>query len=422
MAASKNRENIGGLIMKKRSYLTAIALILSVTLALIPIQINADDHTLKLIVIDSNLGGKGKEIRNQLSNARGESVREDFLFDITSEMTDEQKKSSDAFAFNPKAMTAREKNEIQDLLNSDKIVYLYDEITLPQVNEVFGEEVFQILDNETIKNELIEKGYKGAELEKLVLKEQQINEKKYDVIGGYKRNGKVIPFLGTIQTDDSEIGMVHYIDSILDNVNHVHLEKKSILTTSKAVATNVHDSPNHNATAYSGTTKVANINMDYFLEQDLEETVDKYDHFALKDHMELTTYNGADPTGMLLRHDLPYAGCTDCDNMEEWSPKDTTNESSISVSLPWGIGWNFTTNDDIDIDASGSQTTDYAKWFVTEARTWSSYLHNPERATPGNAWISTGTYAGVDITNIGYFDYDNQITGVALEFSYRYNY
>jgi hypothetical protein len=161
-----------------------------------------------------------------------------------------------------------------------------------------------------------------------------------------------------------------------------------------------------------------------YLEQDLDETVEIYDHFAIKNHVELETFNGADPWLISIDNNFPFAGCTsgNCDNIQDWQPQDTTNESSFTLSFPWGLGWSFNTNDDVDVDVSGSQASDYAHWSFTEARTWSSYLHNPERVTPGSAWISTGSYAAVDVSTIGYFDYELQTRSIQFDYDYRYDY
>jgi hypothetical protein len=394
-------------------------------LILTPAGINANNSELKLTVVNVENDGLGEEVRSQLSKARGIEVRKDFVFEITSQLTDEQKESSDSFAFSAKDLSTKDIEQIRSLIDSQKTVYLYGKITRSQANEIFSERVFHVLDEQELTSELKEKGIKETEIPKLVAEELKKNKRTFDVIGGYKVDDKIVPYTATIQ-DDTELTLAHYIDAMLDNINDEYLASNTFFGTLVAHATQVDSSPDHNSTAYVGGVKTANINMDYYLEQDLDETDVDYDHFALKDHMEFTTYNGADPWLMRVYHDITYANtCSSgdpCDNLKDWDPDDITNESSFTVALPWSIGWTFSTNDDIDIDVTGNQTKDYVYWDIDEARTWSSYLHNPERVTPGNAWISTGTLAYISIENRAWYDYNGQTRDLQFNFDYKYDY
>lgn len=60
---------------------------------------DADQTAYKVTVINSELIGKGKEVRQDLSSGRGEEVRSDFKFNISDNLSLEQVENSSAIAF-----------------------------------------------------------------------------------------------------------------------------------------------------------------------------------------------------------------------------------------------------------------------------------------------------------------------------------
>ncbi|HEU4964550.1 MAG TPA: hypothetical protein VFV52_11960 [Bacilli bacterium] len=147
----------------------------------------------------------------------------------------------------------------------------------------------------------------------------------------------------------------------------------------------------------SGTT-VGKINTDYYLSREKDESDSTYDYFVVEDHTEITGYNGADPYYLKTDHDIPY----DSDHIKDWSPSDTSGDS-ISVSVPWGISYSFDPNGSIAVNDIGNQDLDYGRWEVTP-RWYASVLPDPTRFKPATAWLSSGTYAVMDIRNDAYFD------------------
>jgi hypothetical protein len=406
----------------------ATGVILLVSLTLTPLGINAETQkTFKLTVIDPENVGMSTEVREKMEDARGQAIRSDFNFDIVNEVATEKYLPSNAFAFNSKKLSSTTKDKIKKMLEYGYPIYLYHKLNRKEANEIFGQELFVLPDKERLHQELSSKGYSGEKLEQLVEEELEKINQTFDVIGAYKNSeGKIVPVLATINTDDGNLDLAKYLHVILSHINDKFLADSSLVITNGdfGEGTSVDNSLNHWSESYIGGDLVASINMDYYLGRDLDEQVEDYDHFALQDHMEFETFNGAEPVLMFIEHDLPFAGCSyePCDNIIDWDPKSTTSSDTFSISLPWGISWSFNTNDDVDVSTIGSQTNDYVRWEFTEARTWSNYLHNPERVTPGNAWVSTGTYAGIDIENRAYFEYDSQTYSIQNYYDYRYDY
>lgn len=113
--------------------------------SLAPLEIKAVPKSFKLSVFDTENVGKVKEIRKNIEKSRGQSVREEFTFNINDKIGDFSS-SSDAYALNIKDLSTSEKNEVKELVETNKPVYLFGGLRKEEANELFGEEIFKVLE------------------------------------------------------------------------------------------------------------------------------------------------------------------------------------------------------------------------------------------------------------------------------------
>lgn len=361
---------------------------------------------------------KGVLLKGNLEKARGEKVRNDFSIKVGKEKNENV--TSVAVAYPVGDLKGNKYKETKEKIKKHKknkqAVYLYGGINAEEINNIFDEEIVPVLNQEELRSELVEKGLKEEEIVTALQEHEQVNNEKFDVVGVYEVNGQVVPYLATIDSD-VPLTSVHYVDSIYEHAEESVVPLNSLLSQNKAEAVAVRSVTNRNSSAYSGTTKIANINVDMYLDKK-GDADSKYDYFTLKNHTEVDAYNGAKPFTIGIRHTIPYTA----DEIEDWRPKSTTNQDNFNVSLPWGFSWQFQTQDDVDVTTTGSQVNDYANWHVSEARTFSSYLHDPERFTPGHSWLSTGTYANTRIATEFAFDYKYETRKLAFNYHFTYDY
>lgn len=239
---------------------------------------------------------------------------------------------------------------------------------------------------------------------------------------GYSKNNNDSLYLGDICVTEKEGKIASketymYFSHILNDQVKIKIKAKdkadavSVLGISipfikrnyvLADSTQVSSQMDINTSTWLYGVQFGNSNTDRILYRDSNESDPTYNRFTIKTHYETTAYNGSHPTALLVTHDLPFSA----DQIEDWEPASTANFSgSMTVSIPWGLSHTMSASGHYDITEAGSQTDDYGKWQVDP---WllAEWLDNPERFTPSTAWLSTGTYAGIDSIVYMYY-YDN---------------
>jgi hypothetical protein len=157
---------------------------------------------------------------------------------------------------------------------------------------------------------------------------------------------------------------------------------------------------------------------DFHLFQDFNEISTQYDRFSVKEWSEIWYYNSAYSTKFYTKHDIPYS----TDELEGSGPKDTSRNWSISVSYPWSISYTIENADALTVNQTQSLTYDYASWTVTDG--WGGRMEDGVDFNPGTAWLSTGSFASMDIDNKAYFSHPWGPTasgGVHLDVNYDYS-
>ncbi|OPY59467.1 MAG: hypothetical protein A4E55_00210 [Pelotomaculum sp. PtaU1.Bin035] len=353
-------------------------------------------------LLDSNM------LLKSIATARGEievKGNKNFKLTLAKDLIKESKNDYDAIAVPYKIIDEEMKNSIQEYVNRGKLIYIYgDSLDRKTVEDILG-----------IKPVSIDEATKEKGQIKENAKSKNIN---YEVIGFKK--GKVSDiYLGNIVTD-SKLDQIKFVDSIIDNINDKYADDNVPLITkqkAEAEATSVDAVTDINTNLWIGDTKVASLNEDLFLKQELDETDEEYDYFVLKHSAELVNYNGAENKNIWIGHSLPYSSV---DNIEDWDPTDSTG-SNFEISLPWGASWSFSNSASISIDATGSATNDYASWFI-DKRWYQSQLVSPCRVKPGTAWLSVGTLAVIDTEVNAYVTYNGNDELISSSYEYEYNY
>ncbi|MFD2671491.1 hypothetical protein [Marinicrinis sediminis] len=408
------------MIKKKISNFTFAMLIM--TMLAIPINISPSygSDPIEISVIDSKMTQNNTlGVKEKIESLKGKSMDKNIiLHEITK--VDDINNMDDVIIIN-KYDALNQRNILSEKANSGKAVYVYGGVSRSEANEIFGIEIFPTPEKDKIVKALRTKKLSERDLEHAVNEElRKTVHRKFDVVGVYTdSNGKTIPYLSDLFVEEGSKTTAKFAASIVNHINKKIQKKNSFISKNVASAdTRVDHQLDIGGSYFIGSKEIATMEMDYYLVQDQDETTSD-DYFAIEDHMEVETFHGADPVMMKAKHSLPYS----VDDLQDWSPGDTSDKQNFSVNLPWGISWNFSTNDDVDVDASGSQSSDTVSWEFTEARFWSSYLHNPERVKPGSAWVSAGeSLAAVDIVNTLHFDYQSQIRTWNYSYDYRYYY
>lgn len=349
-----------------------------------------------------------QDLLSQIEKSRGQQIngKDKIQFNLTDNWNNANAQNYDAFVFPINKIDQNTKNDIQTLVNSGKIVYIYGQnMNLRTAEQVFGVDLLPQLDNQKIESI------------------DSIDSANNDVIGIFKsKNGGIEPFKVDIQVDEGTLQPFMFVDLILDHIYENHLRSGSLFQLNKAgaVGTRIAADLDNWSTLYVGTTKVATLQGDYWLWQEKNESDPTYDYFSMESGFELINWNGAENQSMYIKHDLPFAVDGTSDEIEDWNPY-TTSGSSWTISLPWGIGWTFNTADSVAVTNNGSTSYDWADW-VVEERWWQTQLVSPALFKPGTAWASTGTYAGIDVYAEGNVWYNNDIRSVTQTNKYRYDY
>jgi hypothetical protein len=342
---------------------------------------------------------------DKVEKARGEKIKgfDQFTLNVDTKWP-ELNNNADAFALPINKVNDANKEDIVNFIKSGKLVYLYgDSVNIKDAEKLFG-----------VKLTPSEEAIKSKTKKPNAMKEIQ----DFNVIGLKVTNLKQIS-LGSIKVvDNGSLDEIKYADVIMDNINNKHISKNHLLkeNVAKAESVFVDSETNHVCEMWSGSTKIASINGDYYLYKDNSEQNQDYDYFTMKSYIELTKYNGAYNERLNIHHDVPWSS----DQIEDWSPGSSSG-TEFSVSIPWGLNWTWSTGDSVAVTTTGNQTYDWSNWDV-DNRWWQAHLVSPCRFKPGTAWLSTGTYAGLDILSEGTILYNGNYHTIEQLNNYRYDY
>lgn len=314
------------------------------------------------------------------------------------------------------------KTEAKEALNNGIKIYLYDEngITLYDYKEVLEIEKFSATSKES----------DGASYD-MYLTDGEVDEKEqaetsnevYQVIGYTSDSEENTQFnvLGYTTGEDDKaapIGLTEIVNGVIGqevasfNANNglnkwaeenevaEELKGNNLLETDKAEASSTFITSKATGCKYIKPTNMmtfGKICTDHRLYQDFNEISKTYDRFTVKEYTQTWKYNNAQITKVYTNHDIPYS----TDEIEESAPASTSNRFTISASVPWGISVSMDNGDAIDVSRSRSIDYDYSRWTVTDG--YGSYMENGVEFNPGTAWLSTGSFASMDIDNKAYF-------------------
>jgi len=429
---NRNKMEVGGDNMKRISMLVVCALLMLTLfhLNLDALQAYQPKKPLQIFVTDPKTSGHEKQLLEKVKQVRGGKIENDgkFSVHVKDHFTPTDQAQYDAFVFKEKDVTPTLKKSIQTLVTKGKIVYLYGtSVSSEKAASIFGVPFETTsLTKEQIRKELKESGYKeGKQLEEEVIKEMNAQHETYNVVGVIQsKKGTKQLYVADIQQDKKDPALStndtsFFVDLIIDNVNHQHLKSTSIFSGNQVKAGSepiVKSWVNKNSTLYIGSKKVATLNADYYLQKDNDERDKKRDYFVLQSNMELINYNGARNQRLHVKHDVPLT----TSELQDWDPRGKTG-SSFSVSLPWGISWNFNTGARVKVTDYASTTYDYATWLVSRSL-FSLNLPSPVEFRPGSAWTSTGTYAAVNVDSYGEVAYKGADRKITQFLKLRYDY
>ncbi len=167
------------------------------------------------------------------------------------------------------------------------------------------------------------------------------------------------------------------------------------------------------------------INVDWILYKNNNETDLTYDYFYIEDNVEAIAYpnSGCNLYGINVTHALKYSS----DNLISWGPVSNNNSSqwSFGLGVPWGITLGFTSGtENIDIKTTGSQINDTVTWQATDSVVvFGDYpMDNPTRIIPVSAWASTGSLAGIQLNNSAVLRYGTETIDLPCNISVIYGY
>lgn len=236
----------------------------------------------------------------------------------------------------------------------------------------------------------------------------------FDVIGYTKNLDTHQVYLASFKGPNSEIlekKSFMYLRSILDHeIKNIKKQRdkqnNSLLKTNsvKAATEAVRSFPDINEYVYDGSSIIVRgiINADVILSKTSDSDPD-HDYFVVRDNVEIKGENTANPKYAKIDHDIP----DDSDHIEDWGPSDSDSESEIQVQVDTkgtvALAYSFPTGGDYIVDEQGSQINDYARWELTDTF-WGTWLPNPTRFEPSTSWLSTGTFAFMEIRHWATFE------------------
>lgn len=246
-------------------------------------------------------------------------------------------------------------NQIRELIKTGKTIYLYGK----DLNTKTAESIFDI----QIPN----------------IRENQ----NFHVIG-MKNDGELQIFLGDY-TSEGDVEESFYSDPlryyslVISSVEKNILQKNgvTVLKNDAEAATRVKSFLNYTNTYYYSSILRIVSNLDYYIWREADSDPNN-DYFALETSYEITPYNDT-----IYMYKIKHEQYTSNHQIDTWSPASSTS-GSWTVSLPWGISWNFNSILSLKNVTSGSQTYDWASWDITRSGGW---INSTTRFRPGSSWV-----------------------------------
>ncbi|WBW97460.1 hypothetical protein [Oceanirhabdus sp. W0125-5] len=263
----------------------------------------------------------------------------------------------------------------------------------------------------------------GIEIDGLEESEYELKQKetKWDIIG--IMNGQVCNF-GNIQyTEESgDIKVDTFINDIISiresesikNNMLAHQASDSMLAPSEKMYSLSSASDIEEVKSYYGLTssiylpsgtgsdkEVARIVSDLILSKEKNPQDPTNTKFALKNNAQVLSYQTLNPYGTTefnTTHKLMYSS----DELQGWGPGNIAETSgTITVGLPWGINYAFTSTGEYSIKTSPLLQEDQVKWKVWEPSVFGvgQPLDSNATISPGIAWTSDGSTSGALVTH-----------------------
>lgn len=330
---------------------------------------------------------------------------------LVKEKVDKNAKASYAFDMDNLKADSKLREKVKELSDNGKMIYLYGQgITLKEYDELLGLDgvgIFSASETGALKDSSL--GYQklglvdGIKYNIIGFKQGEPNSLYVSEIGTYDDNNKKINnqienFKLTNGVLEAQVTKVN--DKLhnrkdksitLGDIKIPFLEKSSVFADSQYVTSSPHSAKSF----YDVSNRlVGKIDTSWYLMRDLDETDSTYDYFTVQVQYEILagTYYKANSAD--IKHSLPYSS----DAVNDWGPKDNSG-ASISVSIPWGVSYTTDTSNSLAVDECGSMANDYGRWIISPRWYQNSISYDgndPCRFRPGTAWLSTGTYAGLD--------------------------
>lgn len=396
--------------MKKSSIIIALiaSLVLSTNIANAYSSVSETKNN--IIIIDKDYSTLSKE-----------SLGEDILKsnNILSYTENEKLNSNTENIYVINVDTVNNNNDIRkkanNLVTSNEKVYLYGEdLKVSEIEDLLTISINE-LDNKNTKNDI------------------DIQEESWNVIG--IENGTAISFahIQSYDYDNNKIAPIleNYIDTIVSSENRINeLNEQSIQSFGAGDSSTIVDSGYnikdvlYTNDAWGNSILRSTLLADYILYKNNNDTDPTYDYFLIKNNTQLYTNRAKAANGykLVVKHSLPNSGV---DNITDWGPHSSRNDSTFSLSYPLGVSWSFSAGDSVDITTTENLSADYVQYVLTNTNwIFGNYPLANDYITiqPGTSWssagrsavINTNAYAEVEVGTTTY------ILAVAKNVRYTY--
>lgn len=252
-------------------------------------------------------------------------------------------------------------NTLKKLKKEGKKIYLFGKnVTPKQFESLVGfDNSIEVLD-QAMTTEEIER----RKREKLEKPRQLLLPENYQVIGFNFGTGSKNPLmLSSIEGENPTLQSHMYLNAVLSSIAR-EMQKVDDIKIQESAS--FYFSPDYTTYFYTaGGSLVGSDNTNYELLKDTSETISDYDYITLKDLSQIKTYDTLvnELEVLVVDHDVPY----DVDNLIDWAPKDTVDQTLVQISLPWGISYQFTNSGAISIDDISDRELDFGRWLINES-------------------------------------------------------
>lgn len=319
------------------------------------------------------------------------------------------------------------KRSLQNMLTDGKMVYIYGGLTV--------EEYCDLLDIDTIYAQMEVDGSDRSkkvsfgDSKKAEKNPKSQNNSIHEIIGyTLNEDAAYSVFISDVNNYDdkgkkSDLTNEIFLKEILEHENSEiekaggHSETAIINPNVASAASVVKSNYDIVASAYSGGEKVGHFNSQWKLYKESDDD-DEKDYFYIKD----TTSFYQDRTGwdaevFDVKHEMPFAS----DEIDDADPNDTTSSPyKVSIGYPFSLSFEYELKSDANYDLTLNKDDDIVKWHVDD----NELEQDGDDYEFVTAWASSGTYAGINITHNGRFDYDAAAIGAYTDhsISVRYDY